>query len=106
MPIFSPLLFKKTHIQLHSLKTTTLTINLSLFNIIFFHFHRFGPPFNKGMYSSQVRQRSVIEFLTAESEMPIRIYERLKNVYEDATVDVSIVRRWIRRCKEAEGQTR
>ena len=51
-PIFiSPLLFKKTQIQLHSLKTTTLTINLSLFNIISVHFHRFGPPFNKGMYS-------------------------------------------------------
>ena len=49
---FSPLLFKKTQIQLHSLKTTTLGINLSLFNIISVHFHRFGPPFNKGMYSS------------------------------------------------------
>ena len=33
-PFFSPLLFKKTQIQLHSLKTTTLTINLSLFNIL------------------------------------------------------------------------
>ena len=38
--------------------------------------------------------------------MPIRIHERLKNVYGDATVDVSTVRRWVRRCKEAEGQTR
>ena len=66
----------------------------------------FGPPFNKGMYSSQVRLRSVIEFLTAEGKMPIRIHERLKNVYGDATVDVSTVRRWVRRCKEAEGQTR
>ena len=52
------------------------------------------------------RQRSVIEFLTAEGEMPIRIHERLKNVYGDTTVDVSTVRRWVRRCKEAEGQTR
>ena len=51
---FSPSLFKKTQIQLHSLKTTTLTINLSLFNIISAHFHRFGLPFNKGMYSSPV----------------------------------------------------
>ena len=58
------------------------------------------------MYSSPVRQRPVIEFLTAEAEMPIRIHERLKNVYGDATVDVSTVRRWVRRCKEAEGQTR
>ena len=91
---FSPLLFKKTQIQLHSLKITTLKINLSLFNIIAVHFHRFGPPFNKGMYSSPVRQRSVIEFLTAEGEMPIGISERLKNVYGDAAVDVSTFRRW------------
>ena len=54
-PIFSSLLFKKTQIQLHSLKTTTLAINVSLFNIIFVHFHRFSPPFNKGMYSSRVK---------------------------------------------------
>ena len=52
---FSPLLFKKTQIQLYSLKTTTLKINLSLFNIISVHFHRFGPPFNNGMYSSPVK---------------------------------------------------
>ena len=51
---------------------------------------------------ARIRQRSVIEFLTAEGEMPIRIHERLKNVYGD----VSTVRRWVRRCKEAEGQTR
>ena len=48
----------------------------------------------------------MIEFLTAEGKMPIRIHERLKNVYGDATVDVSTVRRWVRSCKEAEGQTR
>ena len=53
----------------------------------------------------RIRQHSVIEFLTAEGEKPIRIHERLKNVYVDATVDVSTVRRWVRRCKEAEGQT-
>ena len=40
----------------------------------------------------RIRQRSVIEFLTVEGEMPIRIHERLKNVYGDATVDFSIVR--------------
>ena len=38
--------------------------------------------------------------------MPIRIHERLKNVYGDATVNVSTVRGWVRRCKEAEGQRR
>ena len=36
----------------------------------------------------------MIEFLTAEGEMPIRIHERLKNVYGDTTVDVSTVGRW------------
>ena len=29
--------------------------------------------------------------------MPIRIHERLRNVYGDATVDVSTIRRWVRR---------
>ena len=104
--IFFSFIFKKIQIQLHSLKTTTLTINLSLFNIISVHFYRFGPPFNKGMYSSPVRQRSVIEFLTAEGEMPIRIHERLKNVYGDATVDVSTVRRWfvaVKKLKDKQG---
>ena len=48
----------------------------------------------------------MIEFLNAEGEMPIRLHERLKNVYGAATVDVSTVRRWVRRCKEAEGQKR
>ncbi|XP_073526621.1 uncharacterized protein [Phyllobates terribilis] len=51
----------------------------------------------------RIRQRSVIEFLHAEGETPIRIHERLKNVYGDATVDVSTVRRWVRRCNTAEG---
>ena len=64
-PIFSPLLFKKTQIQLHSLKTT-LPINLSLFNIISVHFHHFSPPFNKGMYSSPV----ISKFL---SPKPLRV---------------------------------
>jgi len=77
-PFVSPLLFKKTQIQLHSLKTTRLTINLSVFNTIAVHFLRFCPPFNKAMHPSSVRQRSVIEFLLAEGEMPIRIRECLK----------------------------
>ena len=95
--------FQETQIQLHRLKTTTLTVNLSLFNIISVLFHSFGPPFNKALYSLL---RSVIEFLTAEGEMPIRINEKLKNVYWDEAVDVSTVRRWVRRCKQAEGQIR
>ena len=71
--LFSSLLFKKTQIQLHSLETTGLTINLSLFNKIAVHFLRFCPPFNMAMHPSSVRQRSVTEFLLAEGEMPIRI---------------------------------
>jgi hypothetical protein len=42
----------------------------------------------------RIIQRSLIGFLTAEGELPTRIHERLKNVYGDATVDVSTVRRW------------
>ena len=58
------------------------------------------------MYSSPVRQRSVIEFLTAEGEIPIRIHERLKNVYGEATVDVSTVRGWfvaVKKLKDKQG---
>ena len=58
------------------------------------------------MYSSSVTQRSVIEFLTAEGEMLILIHERLKNVYGDATVDVSTVRRWfvaVKKLKDKQG---
>ncbi|GJQ80241.1 hypothetical protein Trydic_g23814 [Trypoxylus dichotomus] len=50
----------------------------------------------------RIRQRSVIEFFNAEGETPIRIHERLKNKYGDATEDVSSVRRWVRRCNEVE----
>jgi len=102
-PFVSPLLSKKTQIQLHSLKTTTLTINVSLFNWIADHLHRFGSPFNKAMYSSSVTQRSVIEFLTAEGEMPIRIREMLNG---DAAVDASTFRRWfvaVNKLKDKQG---
>ena len=71
-----------------------MTINLTPVSTMAVHFHRFGPPFNKAMYSSSVRQRSVIQSLTAEGEIPIRIRERLKNMYRDAAVDVSTFIRW------------
>jgi len=48
----------------------------------------------------------VIEFLTAEGEMPIRINEKLKNVYWDEAVDVSTVRRWfiaVNKLKDKQG---
>ena len=50
----------------------------------------------------RLKQRNVIEFLNAEGETPIRIHKRLSIVYGDSTVDVSTVRRWVRRCDEAE----
>ncbi|GJQ67846.1 hypothetical protein Trydic_g16610 [Trypoxylus dichotomus] len=40
---------------------------------------------------ARIRQRSVIESLNAEDEPPIRIHERLKNVYGDVTVDLNTI---------------
>ncbi|GJQ80519.1 hypothetical protein Trydic_g12410 [Trypoxylus dichotomus] len=52
----------------------------------------------------RIRQRSLIEFLSAEGEMLIRIRERTKNVYGDVTVGAITVSRWTRHCNEVEGQ--
>jgi len=46
--------------------------------------------------------RAVIEFLTAEKVPPTKIYRRMQAVYGDHCVDVSIVRRWVRRFKDGE----
>jgi len=46
------------------------------------------------------KQRAVIEFLTAEQVPPIEIHRRLQAVYGDQCVDVSTVRRWVRRFKD------
>jgi len=43
------------------------------------------------------KQRAVIEFLTAEKVPPVEIRRRIQAVYGDKGVDVSIVRRWVRR---------
>ena len=53
---------------------------------------------------SEVRfkQRAVIEFLTAEKVPPIEIQRRMQAVYGDQCVDVSTVRRWVRRFKDGE----
>jgi len=45
------------------------------------------------------KQRAVIEFLTAEKVPPIEIHRRMQAVYDDWCVDVSTVRRWVRRFK-------
>ena len=47
------------------------------------------------------KQRAVIEFLTVEKVPPIEIH-RMQAVYCDQCVDVSTVRRWVRRFKDGE----
>ena len=48
------------------------------------------------------KQHAVIEFLTAEKVPPIEIQRRMQAVYGDQCVDVSTVRRWVRRLKDGE----
>jgi len=48
------------------------------------------------------KQRAVAEFLTAEKVPPIEIYRRIEAVYGDQCVDVSTVRRWVRRFKDGD----
>ena len=49
-----------------------------------------------------VQQHAVIEFLTAEKLPPIESHRRMQDVYGDQCVDVSTVRRWVRRFKDKE----
>jgi len=48
------------------------------------------------------KQRAVIEFLTSEKVPPIEIHRRMQAVFGDQCVDVSTVRRWVRRFKDGE----
>jgi hypothetical protein len=48
------------------------------------------------------KQRAIIEFLTMEKVPPIEIHRRIQAVYGDQCVDVSTVRRWVRRFKDGE----
>ena len=50
----------------------------------------------------QFKQRAVIEFLTAEKVSPIEIHRRIQAVYGVQCVDVSTVRRWVRRFNDGE----
>jgi len=45
------------------------------------------------------KQRAVTEFLTAEKVLPIDIHRRMQAVCGDQCVDVTTVRRWLRRLK-------
>jgi len=59
--------------------------------------------FEKEEFSDvRFKQRAVIEFLTAEKVSPIKIHRRMQAVYGDQCVDVSTVRRWLRRFKSGE----
>jgi len=52
------------------------------------------------------KERAVIEFLTAGKVPPIGIHRRMQAIFGDRCVDVSTVRRWVRRFKDGElGQT-
>jgi len=45
------------------------------------------------------KHRAVTEFLTAEKVTPIEIHRLMHAFYGDQCVDVSAVRRWVRRFK-------
>ena len=48
------------------------------------------------------KQHAVIEFLTVEKVLPIEILRQMQAIYGDQCVDVSRVRRWVRRLKDGE----
>ena len=48
------------------------------------------------------KQHAVIEFLTAEKVTPIEIHRQMQAIHGDQCVDVSTVRRWVRRFKDGE----
>lgn len=50
----------------------------------------------------KLKQRVVIEFLTKEGCSAAEIHMRLKNVYGDSVIDVSNVRRWVKKFREGE----
>ncbi|PNF31454.1 hypothetical protein B7P43_G03413 [Cryptotermes secundus] len=52
----------------------------------------------------RMKEKCVIEFLTAEQIVPIDIHRHLLKVYGDNTVDVSTVRRWVVRFNSGESE--
>jgi len=48
------------------------------------------------------KQRAVIEFLTTGKVPPIEIHGRTQAVYGEHCVDVSTVRRWVRRFRDGD----
>jgi hypothetical protein len=51
---------------------------------------------------TRMKQRTVIERLTAEGVSPIQVRMRPNNVYGEHAVNVSAVRRWVRHFKSGE----
>ena len=52
----------------------------------------------------RMKEKCVIEFLTAEQIVPIDIHRHLLKVYGDNTVDVSTVIRWVVRFNSGESE--
>lgn len=50
----------------------------------------------------KLKQRAVIEFLAKEGCSAVDIHTRLKNVYGESVVDISNVRRWVKKFREGE----
>ena len=53
----------------------------------------------------RLKQRAVIEFLTAEGCAPVDIHRRMSAVYGEACVDVCTVKRWTRSMRDEEAAT-
>jgi len=56
----------------------------------------------EGVSDVWFKQRAVFEFLTAKKVPPIEIHRQMQDIYGDHCVDVSTVRRWVRRFKAGE----
>jgi len=57
---------------------------------------------SKDVMSRRLKQRAVIEFLTAKNVKPTDIHRRLQTVYGNETVDRSTVSHWVSKCKLSE----
>jgi transposase len=53
---------------------------------------------------ARLKQRAVIEFLIKEGCSAVEIHRRLKDVYGDAVIDVSNVRRWVKKFRDGESE--
>ena len=75
-------------------------IFLRLLHVFLFRFLKLDLEMAAPLEARQ-KQRAVIEFLIAEGETPLRIHNRLKNVYKDNTIDNSNPKRCVQQFKES-----